>query len=382
MTLMRAFVLIFSSISLGLLGACTKTPPSRGDAAATPTSVVTATTVSDAAIADASASFDSGTTNPSQTYLGAVGGLPIHATLLVSDSAITGRWFYEKGGGAEGLAIDAHASQKNHFVGTERIADGGISGDLSLEHHGVELTGSWSKHASDQTLLIILAPEIRSKVGDHVVRARRVTIKSHTPSSTATAGFLPVVEGPGSARITPSLTFKALLGDDETELVGGTITALDFDVVLDDDRLLTLVINEEIMGAYPTSNVLVDTFDWKTGKKIGAEAIAADKRIALVNQLDKRVHAAWKAKKKELAKAPAKEGECGPDIAHGSMDGDGPSFTAAMLDGVSATKDGLAFDFDFGFPHVILACAPQVDLSLPWKDARAFVDPNGPFAGR
>jgi hypothetical protein len=315
--------------------------------------------------------IDGGSVAAGETYLGAIGGLPIHATLSVSETNVSGRWFYEKGGGAEGLAIDARApgTTKNHFVGAETIGDGGISGDLSLDRAGAALKGSWSKHGAEKTLPILLTPEVRSKNGDHVVRAKRVMMKNDGAMASTNPGFLPVVEGPEAARITPSLTFKALLGDDESELVGGTITGLDFDVLLDDGRLLTLAITEDTMGAYPSMNVLNDTFDWQTGKKIGAEAFKADQKAALVRLLDKRVHDAWKAKKQGLAKAPVKEGECGPDVANGFMDGSGPSFTVALLDGVSATNDGLA-------------CSPAVDLSLSWKEASAFVDPKGPFAGR
>jgi len=379
---MRPRISFFGTISLlaTVAGGCKKAPPAPEQ---TPETVAAAVGVDvDAAVAVAA---DAGSTvMEGDKYIGAVGGLPVHAVLTVSDSAITGRWFYEKGGGAEGLAVDTRAlgTAKGHYVGSERIADGGISGDLLLDRRGVELTGSWSKHADDETLFVILAPEIRSKVGGHVVRAKRVKIKSDTPGATVSAGFLPIVEGADASRIRSSLTFKALLGDEETELVGGTITALDFDVVLDDARLLTLAITEETMGAYPSSNRLVDTFDWTTGKKIGAEAFAEDQRAALVKQLDKRVQDAWNAKKRALAKLPEKPGECGPDIAHGFMDSERPPFTAAMLDGVSAKKDGLAFDFDFGFPHVIQACSPEVDLSMPWKDAKGFVDQKGPFGGR
>ncbi|HEX7666767.1 MAG TPA: hypothetical protein VF407_19700 [Polyangiaceae bacterium] len=376
--------LVLGSISLCALVACSKSSSSSA-VNATPSASSVSSSVGDATTSsDASASTDGGSSASGETYLGAVGGLPVHATLTVTDAAITGRWFYEKGGGAEGLAIDAsmHGDQKNHYVGTERIADGGTSGDLSLEHRGTAILGSWSKHSAEKTLMVVLAPEVRSRVGDHVVKSRRVTIKSDTPGTTASAGFLPVVEGPEAARIMPNLTFKALIGDDETELVGGTITALDFEVVLDDARLLTIAITEDTMGAYPSSNVLTDSFDWTTGKKIGGEAFAADKKAKLVKLLDKRVHDAWKAKKAELLKTKPQPNECGPDIAKESMDGNGPSFTAAMLDGVSATKDGVTFDFDFGFPHVIQACSPEVDLSLPWADVKAFVDPKGPFGGR
>ncbi|MEO7112614.1 MAG: hypothetical protein ABI183_19365 [Polyangiaceae bacterium] len=374
--------MVNKTLSLLLLAAaCTKTsPPSEHTPDATASSVADAPLVS----IDAGIATDAGNVVGSETYLGAIGGLPIHATLSVSDRAISGRWFYEKGGAAEGLAIEAHAAAttKNHFVGTEMIADGGVSGDLSLERSGVELTGSWSKHTAGKTLPILLTPEIRSKSGDHVIRAKRVMIKNDGLNATTNPGFLPVIEGPEAARITPSLTFKALLGDDESELVGGTITALDFDVLMDDNRLITLAITEETMGAYPSSNVLTDTFDLQTGKKIGADALKVDQKVALAHLLDKRVHDAWKSKKQELAKAPVKEGECGPDVANGFMDGSGPSFTVALLDGVAATKNGLTFDFDFGFPHVVLACSPAVDLSLTWKEASAFIDPKGPFGGR
>jgi hypothetical protein len=366
---------------LFLATSCTKTSsPNERTADAT---IHVAVDAAPAAI-DAGSAIDGGNVALDETYLGAIGGLPIHATFAVSDAMISGRWFYEKGGGAEGLVVEAHAlgTTKNHFVGTEMISDGGVSGDLSLERSGVEITGSWSKHGVEKTLPILLTPEVRSTRSDHVVRARRVMMKNDGLLATTNPGFLPVIDGPIAARIMPSLTFKALLGDDESELVGGTIIGLDFDVVLDDGRLLTLAITEETMGAYPSMIVLTDTFDLQTGKKIGAEALRSDQRAALARLLDKRVHDAWKAKKQELAKAPVKEGECGPDVANGFMDGSGPSFTVAMLDGVAATKDGLTFDFDFGFPHVVLACSPSVDLSLSWKEASAFVDPKGPLAGR
>jgi hypothetical protein len=63
------------------------------------------------------------------------------------------------------------------------------------------------------------------------------------------------------------------------------------------------------------------------------------------------------------------------------MSGNGPSFGREALERVYVDDAGLEFEFDFGFPHVVQACSPEVDLSVVWAEARPYLNPAGPLAG-
>ena len=106
-------------------------------------------------------------------------------------------------------------------------------------------------------------------------------------------------------------------------------------------------------------------------------APAAGAERELVKLLDGRVHNAWTAAKRTFAQRPTDESSCGPDVVSDFMHRDAPAFTPAMLDGIFVVERGIVFGFDFDVPHAVKACTPPLDLSLPWAQAQAFLDPKG-----
>src|SRR5262249_18415949 len=126
------------------------------------------------------------------------------------------------------------------------------------------------------------------------------------------------------------------------------------------------------MGAYPSGHGSTVSVAWATGARVGADVLRSDKKRELVRMLDARVHDAWRVKKRELSR-PNDPASCGPDV----FAGEGPSFPKEMLDSVYVDAKGISFTFDFGFPHVVQACSPEVNLSLPWATARPFLNPSG-----
>ena len=320
---------------------------------------------------------------PDDEWIGAVGGHPIHATLAVTPTSIRGRWFYEAHGAASGLAVECSSktSPLKTCDGNETGDKNAVTGKIHLERAGASFVGSWEKPGGSDQLGVELSPVVRSRGADHVITARRIMQKAGS-SPQSGALFVPSVQGAASARIAPVLTLKALLDENEKDLTGdgSGVTGLDFDVLRDDDRFLTIHIEEQTMGAYPDSHGASASFDWSSGKRIGASAFLPEKKAAIVKLLNARVHDAWRAQKTALSKKKtASSSDCGPDIAENFMDGDGPSFTAKELDTVFVTKTGIDFAFDFAFPHAVRACAPEVDLALPASDAKPFVDPKGPL---
>jgi hypothetical protein len=312
-----------------------------------------------------------------EVYVGAVGGLPVRATLTRTPTRIEGRWVYEGRGSAEGLALEG-TMQEGSYDLRETTNAGELTGKLSLVANRSSLEGAWTKPDGSGSLPVLLTPEIRAREGDNVIRARRILVKDPGPPVTVFAGFVPEVDGPAAARLSPNLTLMRLLGTDEKEL-GPGFTSLGFDVVFHDPRYLTVATYVGTMGAYPSGYGKIASFVWETGARIGAGAFRRDKRAELVRLLDARVHAAWRAKKAELMKGPTADTTCGPDVANNFMPGDGPSFSATTLDDVHVESDGVEFGFDFDFPHVVQACTPTVDLHLPWAEVGAYVDPNGPL---
>ena len=325
-----------------------------------------------------------------EVYVGAVGALPVRATLIVTPARIEGRWVYERGGDPQGLRLEAATdpSRRTTYALQEKTDSGEVSGQIFLDAQGALLRGVWRHPRTQQELDIVLTREVRSRRGDSVVRARRIIIPLASPPGTALPGFLPVVEGPGAAQMQAQLTLERLLGEKERELGDGT-TGLDFEVRHHDDRLVTLFVHEETMGAYPSGHGRTVTFDYRTARRLGADVFRPAAIPDLVRLLDARMHASWRAAKQEYLKGPTSQSSCGPDVVRDFMAGDGPSFTPGMLGGVFVEAGGIDFaggeegrrGSGAGFPHVVLACEPHADLHLGWAEARPFLAGDGPLHG-
>lgn len=308
-----------------------------------------------------------------EVYVGAVGALPVRATLSVTPSRLDGRWVYEGRGSAEGLKLESLAgSRDGTYDVREMTASGETAGKLLLQRVGSALRGEWKAPKGDRSLQVVLTPEVRAREGENVVRARRIVVKVAGPPATAAPGFLPVIEGPAALRMMPNVTLKKLVGDDEGSLNDCCTTGVDFEVLHHDARVVTIATRVSTMGAYPSVTESTVSLAWATGDRIGAEAFRSDKKADLARLLNSRVHDSWRASKRELSKGPSDQAACG-DV----LRGEGPSFTEKNLDSVYVDAQGISFMFDFDFPHAVRACSPLVDLRLPWAAAQPYLDLSG-----
>ena len=330
-------------------------------------------------VASAAASASATTGGSRDVYVGAVGGALVRATLSMTTGGLDGRWVYVKTGSAGGLKLTSVGPPRsNRYVVRESTDRDETTGELELEGTSWTLSGTWHEPTKHRALAVLLTREERSRHGDTVVQARPIAGKPRDPATSAGVGFVPVLRGPLAASLNAKLTLKKLLDEDDSNLDAST-TALDFTVLHHDDRILTLSLVEETMGAYPSSHGVTASFDLRAGTRLGREIFVHD-RAKLAKKLDAKVHAAWRDKKRELTNRPDAGDGCGADVAESFMSGDGPSFTVESLDTVFADVKGLHFGFGFDFPHAVLACAPEVDLSMPWAEAKPYLDPAGPLA--
>jgi len=293
-------------------------------------------------------------------------------------SGLEGRWFYEQKGNLEGLVLHGVTEpQDRSYELTEALSTGEITGKILLHEEGSTLRGEWTTPTGARTLPVTLSPEIRAREGDNVVRAKRIMVKYAGPPALIAAGFLPVIDGPAARQMTPNLTLQKLAGDDEKTLDGCCTTNVAFEVLHHDSRVVTIATAVSTLGAYPSSHGSTLSLRWATGARVGAEIFRPERKRELVRLLNARVHDAWRAKKRELSKGPTDTTSCGPDVIDAFMTGDGPSFVEAMLSSVYVHAKGIAFAFDFGFPHVVHACSPVVELELSWVDADPYLGTTG-----
>ena len=311
-----------------------------------------------------------------ERYVGAVGGSAVHAELQIAPTSVTGRWTYDKGG-KEGLRLTSKSATPKSFEAEESTDDGRVTGLVSLSLEDGAWRGTWTKPGETDGPDVQLTRELRSRHGQTSVLARTVLMDfaGSAFGKHVIAGFLPRVDGAGTEALARTLGLPALLDEAEADL--DSTTSLDFSVDFHDARFVTFQTTAETMGAYPDSHFSRRTFLWSTGKRVGVEALLPAKRAALVRVLDAKVKAVWKAAQKRSA---GPDDECNLDGAEGF--GSSPvGYVAASLGDLSLDAKGLRFAYDFGFPHVMAACEPAIELSLSWAEAKPYLDPQGPLAG-
>jgi len=223
------------------------------------------------------------------------------------------------------------------------------------------------------------APPVATKVdvseAKNVVRARSVMVSVVGQPAKKVPVHLPVVEGPAAARMAPNLTLMALVGEDEASLSDVT-SEVDFTIVHQDARVLTLNVEVQTMGAYPDSHGNVVTLVWASGAPIHSEIFLPAKRAELARRLNDRVQSAWQSKKRAYAKGPNDESSCGPDVADSFMTEGAPVFSEGTLAQVYVVADGIAFSYDYALPHAVKACTPTVNLHLTWSEASPYLEPS------
>ncbi|MGD9589443.1 MAG: hypothetical protein AB7Q37_13600 [Pyrinomonadaceae bacterium] len=216
-----------------------------------------------------------------------------------------------------------------------------------------------------------------------------VTITSKTQTYTRTKPIIPekrtfTVRRPVVKAATPSLSRKINAAIDPVAVLGIDIKdelnesqwlyEADFKEVFNDKGILTLMVWMEGSGAYPSGVTKYVVVDIRRGELMKPSDVFAD-IPGLV--------AAAKGKLKQRIEDGIKEIKSDPDWddeddpRHLFEDND---FTADDLANFSVDMAGLAFHYEFGFPHVIKAIEPDGEFRFSWDEIKPFIKPGSLLA--
>ncbi|AII54147.1 hypothetical protein [Hymenobacter sp. APR13] len=157
-----------------------------------------------------------------------------------------------------------------------------------------------------------------------------------------------------------------------------------YEVLYNDDYLLSMALTAEYMGAYPSSSVRHATFDLRTGRLLQVRDLLAD-TLALRQRWQQSINRRIGA---HLAALPTSYPELDTamlaDVRQrlywndstrtATLEANDPRFYDFAL-----TPFGLTLYYDFGFPHVIQALQPETDYLFPYADLKAWLKPKGPL---
>lgn len=160
-----------------------------------------------------------------------------------------------------------------------------------------------------------------------------------------------------------------------------------YEVLYNDQYLLSVALTADYMGAYPSSSTRHATFDLRTGKQLEVRDLLADTaalRLRWQESINRRVAA-------HLSTLPTEYPEVDADLLADlkrrlywndttrmvQLEAGDPRFYDFAL-----TPFGIVLYYDFGFPHVIEALQPDTDYLFPYAELTAWLKPKGPLAFR
>lgn len=165
------------------------------------------------------------------------------------------------------------------------------------------------------------------------------------------------------------------------------VTNAGYEVLYNSHHLLSLALNTEYLGAYPSTATSHATFDLRTGRLVRVEELVRD-TAALRRRWQQAISRAVAARLRTLATDyPELDADGAGDIQERlgwdaklgkvRFEPGSPDFTDFAL-----TPTGLVLYHDFGFPHVILALEPEEACSFSYASLRAWLNPQGPLGFR
>lgn len=178
-----------------------------------------------------------------------------------------------------------------------------------------------------------------------------------------------------SRKITAAIDpVKILDVDINDELTGSQwLTEVDFEEVFNADGMLTMMVWMEGSGAYPDGVTKYVVVDVARGQRVTPADVFTD-----VPGLT----AAVKEKQSiEIAEA-IKVMKADPDFGDGDPKAlfEDTNFEEKDLVNFAADRAGVAFFYDYGFPHVIKALEPDGELRLSWSEIKPFIRRDGLLA--
>ena len=144
------------------------------------------------------------------------------------------------------------------------------------------------------------------------------------------------------------------------------LTFLGYEITYNKDCLLSITINVETCGAYPSGYSEYYNFDLNTGDSVFIEKILDETKInALVKLCNDTIQNRIIAAKKEST--------CDDFI---SEQLEGKKFTQTELADFFVTETDIVFVFHFGFPHAILGAEPDGLVKISRTEFRKYLKVN------
>lgn len=144
-----------------------------------------------------------------------------------------------------------------------------------------------------------------------------------------------------------------------------------YEVNYNKNGILDLTLSVSGTGAYPSTynrGVIVNT---KTGNKVTAKDVFTD--LAGLAAKGK------KAQQAEIKQALIDIRKEEPDAENPTSLFESADFKIEDLNAFTVTDKGVTFNYDYGFPHVILAMQPDGHYFFSWKELKPFIKPAGLF---
>jgi len=148
----------------------------------------------------------------------------------------------------------------------------------------------------------------------------------------------------------------------------------DFQEVFNDRGILTLMIWMEGSGAYVSGVTKYVVVDVRRGERVKPSDVFTDipglvaaAKAKLNQRIDESI--------KEITKDPDWDNE--EDPRHLFEDND---LTESDLANFSVDMAGVAFHYEFGFPHVIKALEPDGEFRFSWNEIKPFIKPGSLLA--
>ncbi|MGZ3865320.1 MAG: hypothetical protein ACXVC6_06660 [Bacteroidia bacterium] len=144
------------------------------------------------------------------------------------------------------------------------------------------------------------------------------------------------------------------------------LTAAGYEITYNENCLLSLTINMETMGAYPSGYSVYRNFDINTGDSISLEKMLDETKINdLIKLCDDTLQNRIERCRKEYADQ---------DFIVEQLTGQ--QFTRKNLVNFYVTQTHVVLVYNFGFPHVIQGTEPDGFIKIARKDFRKYLKVN------
>ena len=146
-----------------------------------------------------------------------------------------------------------------------------------------------------------------------------------------------------------------------------------YEVLFNKHNVLCIGLSIQGTAAYPSGSDHYVVLDSTNGTVAGPSSVFVD-RVKLAELVNKRMA-------KAIAEVVARW-KTDPDLKdldEKELLGD-KVFEVKDLENFSVDAKGVAFRYEFGFPHAILAAEPDNEFDLTWKEMKPFINPRGLLA--